>query len=202
MKELVIASNNKHKIVEIKEMLKGLDLNIVSLADKDIDIDVEEDGNTFESNARKKSEEICKYLLHKGEKDFYVLSDDSGLEVDILNGEPGVYSARYSGEHGNDNANNEKLLMKLEGLEEEDRRGRFVCAIALVDSKMNFNIVRGESEGYILKEYQGNSGFGYDPLFFSYDINKSFGIATPKEKNSISHRERALNKLRTIIEEL
>lgn len=202
MKELIIASNNSHKIIEIKEILKGLDFNILSLADKNIDIDVEEDGDTFEANARKKSEEICKYLLSKGEKDFYVLSDDSGLEVDILKGEPGVYSARYAGEHGNDSANNEKLLSKLEGLQESDRTGRFICAIALVDSNMNFKIVRGEAEGYILKEYQGSSGFGYDPLFFSYDINKSFGIATSQEKNSISHRAKALKKLRVIMEEM
>lgn len=200
MKEMIIASNNKNKIVEIKEILKGLDYHILSLKDKGIDIDVEEDGETFEANAEKKSTEICKYLLEKGENNFCVLSDDSGIAVDILNGEPGVYSARYAGNHGDDEGNNRKLLEKLQGLGELERKARFVCAISLVDSDMKSITVRGETEGYVLNGYDGNGGFGYDPLFFSYDLQKSFGVATADEKNRVSHRGRALQKLRKEIE--
>ena len=127
MKRLVLASNNKGKIVEIKRLLEKFPIEVLSLRDMGIDIDVEEDGLTFEENAKKKSVEIYKELIGRGEKDFIVISDDSGLEVDYLNGEPGVFSARYAGEHGNDKKNNEKLLNKLSGVKREDRKARFVC---------------------------------------------------------------------------
>ena len=109
MKKLILASNNAKKVKEIKEILEGLPIEVKSLKDEGIDIDVVEDGKTFEENAKKKAKEIYEFLLSKGKKDFIVLADDSGLEVDYLNGEPGIYSARYSGEHGNDDKNNEKL---------------------------------------------------------------------------------------------
>ncbi|MDZ5010109.1 non-canonical purine NTP pyrophosphatase, partial [Clostridium perfringens] len=115
MKKLIIASNNQGKIKEIKKVLENIPLKVLSLNDIGVDIDVEEDGITFEENAKKKSEEIYKELINRGESDFIVMSDDSGLEVEYLNGEPGVYSARYAGEHGNDKKNNEKLLIKLKG---------------------------------------------------------------------------------------
>lgn len=201
MRELIIASNNKKKIEEIKNILKGLPYTVLSLKDKGIDIDVEEDGKTFEENAMKKSLEIYEFLKKK-ESGFFVLSDDSGIEVDYLNGEPGIYSARYAGEHGNDKANNEKLLYKLKGIEKSDRTGRFVCSISLVDSHGKCYSVRGETEGYILEEHVGENGFGYDPIFFSNALNKSFGIATAEEKNNISHRGKALEKVRLILEKL
>ena len=199
MKELIIASNNKGKIKEIKSILSDLEIEVLSLKDKNIDIDVEEDGETFAENAKKKAVEIAKYLNKNGEDNFFVLSDDSGLCVDYLNGAPGVYSARYAGEHGNDKANNEKLLNELSDVLEDKRTARFVCSMALVDSNLNCNIVEGDVKGKILNEISGEGGFGYDPLFFCEDLNKSFGEATSEEKNKISHRAVALNKLKSLL---
>ena len=150
MKKLIIASNNKKKIKELKAIVENLGWDVKSLADQNIDIEVEEDGLTFEANAEKKAREIYDFLIKRGDKNFAVLSDDSGLEVDYLNGAPGVYSARYAGEHGNDAANNKKLLEELKNVKGKDRRGRFVCAIALIDTNGNSNIVRGTVEGLIL----------------------------------------------------
>ena len=116
MKKIILASNNKHKINEIKELLKDIPIEISSLKDENINIDVVEDGKTFEENAKKKASEIVSFLKERGDKAFIVMADDSGLEVDYLKGEPGIYSARYAGEHGNDKKNNEKLLEKLKGV--------------------------------------------------------------------------------------
>jgi len=113
VRRLILASNNKKKIKEMKEILKELDIEVKSLENENINIDVVEDGKTFEENAKKKAKEICEFLLKRGDNNFIVLADDSGLEVDYLNGEPGIYSARYAGEHGNDTKNNEKLLKNL-----------------------------------------------------------------------------------------
>lgn len=201
-KKLIISSNNAKKIDEIKEILEGLPIDIKSLKDEGIDIDVVEDGDTFEENAKKKAVEIKEYLLSRGEKDFIVLADDSGLEVDALGGAPGVYSARYAGEHGNDALNNEKLLKELENVADEDRGAQFVCQLALVDSNGNYITIRGEVRGKILKELNGEGGFGYDPLFFYEPFNKTFGEATKEEKNSVSHRGIALEKMRKSILEL
>ena len=195
MKKLVLASNNLKKIKEIKEILSGLEFEVYSLNDMGIDIEVVEDGTTFEENARKKAIEIYDYLKEKGENDFLVLSDDSGLEVDCLNGAPGVYSARYAGEHGNDAANNKKLLEELKNVKGEDRRGRFVCAIALIDTNGNSNIVRGTVEGLIKEELNGEGGFGYDPLFYYEPANMTFAELEASEKNKISHRANALKKI-------
>ncbi len=202
MKKLVIASNNVGKIKEIKRVLNDINIEVVSLKDIGLDIDVEEDGLTFEDNAKKKSVEIYKELIKKGESNFIVMSDDSGLEVEYLDWEPGVYSARYAGEHGNDKKNNEKLLLKLKGVEYRNRKARFVCQLAIINDKYEYRSVRGTVDGYILEEEKGNAGFGYDPLFFYEPLNKSFAELSIEEKNEISHRGIALKKLRTIIEEL
>ena len=199
MNNLIVASNNEKKIKEIKEILKDLNIKVYSLRDKGIDIDVVEDGTTFEENSVKKATEIANYLKGKGENGFYVLADDSGLEVDYLNGEPGIYSARYSGEHGNDLKNNIKLIEKMKNATGEDRKGRFVCVLALVDDNNNIKTVRGEVEGYILEELKTEGGFGYDPIFFYRPFNKTFGEATAEEKNSISHRGKALNELKKLL---
>ena len=196
MKKIVLASNNAHKICEIKDILKDLDFEIRSLKDEDINIEVEEDGKTFEENAKKKAVEISEYLKGKGEKDFIVMADDSGLEVDYLNGEPGIYSARYAGEHGNDDANNKKLLEKLQGVPIDKRSGRFVCVIALIDNGGRYISIRGEAEGIIKEELSCKGGFGYDPLFYYVPFKKTFSEMSLEEKNSISHRGRALKKLR------
>lgn len=201
MKRLIIASNNNGKIKEIKRVLKGLPFEVLSLKDIGLDIDVEEDGITFEENAKKKSKEICKELIKRSENNFVVMSDDSGLEVDYLNGEPGVYSARYSGEHGNDKKNNEKLLLKLKDVSYENRKAKFVCQLALIDENNVYKGVTGIVQGYILEEERGEEGFGYDPLFFYEPLNKTFGEATMEEKNAISHRGMALREVSEILKE-
>ena len=202
MKKLILASNNKKKIKELKEILSDIPVEVRSLSDENIDIDVIEDGVTFEENAKKKAEEIYKFLKDKGEKGFLVLSDDSGLEVDYLNGEPGVYSERYAGEHGNDSANNKKLLENLKGVSKENRGAKFVCQLAMFDEEGNYYTVRGDVKGYILEELTGEGGFGYDPLFFYEPFNKTFGELTPDEKNEISHRGVALKELKEVISKI
>jgi len=201
MKKLVIASNNKGKIKEIKEILIGLPLDVVSLSDENIDIDVVEDGTTFAENAKKKAVEICDYLLNRGDSDFIVIADDSGIEVDYLNGEPGVYSARYAGEHGNDDKNNAKLLENLKDVPWEERRARFVCQLAVIDNNKIYKSVVGYVEGHILEEVNGVDGFGYDPLFYCDELKKSFGEAKLNEKNLVSHRGRALMQFKSLIKE-
>ena len=201
-KKIVVASNNKGKINEFKKILSDLDLEVLSLKDMNIDIDVEEDGITFEENAKKKAAEIYKELINRGENNFIVISDDSGLEVDYLNGDPGVFSARYAGEHGNDKKNNEKLLYNLKGIKDEDRSARFVCQLAIINDKNEYRAIRGTVEGYIIEEEKGLEGFGYDPLFLYKPLEKTFGELSMDEKNKISHRGKALLKARNIIETL
>ena len=194
MKKLILASNNKKKIKELKEILNNLPIEIKSLAEENIDIEVEEDGSTFEENAKKKAQEIYEFLVNRGEKDFLVLADDSGLAVDYLNGEPGIYSARYAGQHGNDAKNNEKLLENLKGVKKEDRGAKFVCQLAMFTESGEYYKVTGEVRGYIIEELNGDGGFGYDPLFFYEPLNKTFGELKPK-KRTISHRGNALKKI-------
>ena len=192
MKKLIIASNNQGKINEIKKVLNDMPINVFSLKDIGLDIDVEED-------AKKKSEEIYKELIKRGESNFIVMSDDSGLEVEYLNGEPGVYSARYAGEHGNDKKNNEKLLLNLKGVSYDNRSARFVCQLALINDKNIYKSVTGTVNGYILEEERGYDGFGYDPLFLYEPLNKTFAELTIDEKNDISHRGIALKKISAVI---
>jgi XTP/dITP diphosphohydrolase len=154
---------------------------------------VEETGKTFAENALIKARAAAK-ALHSP-----VLADDSGLCVDALGGAPGVYSARYSGEHGNDAANRAKLLQALQG--EKNRNAHFSCAVALVYPNGKEYVAEGNTYGEILTKESGDGGFGYDPLFFSADLQKSFGIATPEEKNGVSHRYRALQALLAMIGE-
>ena len=202
MKKIILASNNAHKIEEIKKILEGLPFEIKSLKDENINIDIEEDGNTFEENAKKKASEIANFLKNRGEKEFIVMADDSGLEVDYLNGEPGIYSARYAGEHGNDKKNNEKLLKELKGVPKEKRGAQFVCQIVLVNENDKYLSIRGEVRGTILEELSGKEGFGYDPLFFYAPLNKTFGELSSEEKNSVSHRACALKELKNRIKEI
>ena len=202
MKKIILASNNAHKIEEIKKILEGLPFEIKSLKDENINIDIEEDGNTFEENAKKKASEIANFLKNRGEKEFIVMADDSGLAVDYLNGEPGIYSARYAGEHGNDKKNNEKLLKELKGVPKEKRGAQFVCQIVLVNENNKYLSIRGEVRGRILEELSGKEGFGYDPLFFYAPLNKTFGELSSEEKNSVSHRACALKELKNRIKEI
>lgn len=196
MKKIIVASNNKHKIDEIKNIFSDINVEIKSLKDEDINIDVVEDGSTFEENSMKKAKEIALYLKNNNKDNYIVLSDDSGLEVEYLNNEPGIYSARYAGVHGDDISNNEKLLNKLNGVSMEKRMARFVCVISVVDTNNNSFFVRGQVKGKILEDVKGNGGFGYDPLFYYAPLNKTFAELTPEEKNKISHRAIALTKLK------
>ncbi|MDQ0150667.1 XTP/dITP diphosphatase [Eubacterium multiforme] len=202
MKKFILASNNQKKIKEIKEILKDLNLDVKSLKDENIDIDVIEDGTTFKENANKKAREIRDYLNKRGEEDFVVMADDSGLEVDYLNGEPGVYSARYSGEHGNDEKNNEKLLLNLKGVPREKRGAKFVCHLTLINSEGKTLDIRGEVKGIIVNELNGNGGFGYDPLFYYEEFGKTFGEVSLEEKSKVSHRGVALKELKNRISEV
>lgn len=202
MKKLILASNNSKKIKEMKEILKDLNVEVKSLENENINIDVIEDGKTFEENAKKKAKEIYEFLLDRGDNNFIVLADDSGLAVDYLNGEPGIYSARYAGEHGNDAKNNEKLLRKLDSLSKEKRGAKFICQLALFTEQGEYYKVTGEVNGYIIEELHGEGGFGYDPLFFYEPLNKTFAELTADEKNEISHRGVALKELKQIIQKL
>lgn len=189
--KLIVASNNQHKISEIKKILEKLDMNVVSLKDAGIDIEVEEDGKTFEENAYKKAKEVFDIV-----KDGYVLADDTGLMVDAINGAPGVYSARFSGEGATYEKNNAKLLDLLKNVKDKDRGAKFVCVMVLIMGDSRIVKVRGEIEGRILREPRGKNGFGYDPLFYVEEFGKTFAEMSDEEKNSVSHRGRALEKLR------
>ncbi len=202
MKKLILASNNKKKIEEIKYILRNIDLEVKSLNDENINIEVIEDGVTFKENANKKAREIREYLTNRGDTDFIVMADDSGLEVDYLNGEPGVYSARYAGEHGNDTKNNEKLLKNLQGVPAEKRGAKFICHVTLINYKGKSLDIRGEVKGIIIDKLNGEGGFGYDPLFYNEKLNKTFGEASKEEKNSVSHRGEALKELKEKIYQL
>lgn len=192
---LIIASNNIHKIDEIKNILKDLNYEIVSLKEADIDIDVEENGSTFEENSYIKAKAIHD-LTNEA-----VLADDSGLVVYALNGAPGVYSARFAGEHGNDKKNNEKLLKELGDTPDEKRGARFVSVIVMLTADGNKFIGNGYVEGKIGYLEKGTNGFGYDPLFIVPDLNRTYAELTAVEKNSISHRKRALEDLKRRLKE-
>lgn len=195
-RKVIIASNNLHKIEEIKAILKDFPFEVISLKEAGVTAEVEENGKTFEDNAYIKAKEIMELT---GE---ICLADDSGLEVMALGGEPGVYSARYAGEHGNDKKNNQKLLERLGGFPEGKRDARFVSSIVMLfpDGKD----IR--AEGYVYGEIgfceRGANGFGYDPLFSIPKLNKTMAELTSDEKNAISHRGNALALLKKKLEEL
>lgn len=195
MKKILVASNNKDKIKEIKEILKTFPFEIISLQEADINVEVEENGTTFLENAYKKAKEIFDIT-----NDCMVLADDSGLMVDALNGAPGILSARFAGEHGNSKKNNEKLLKMLEGKKAEERKAKFVCAIVLILNDKQVIKVQGEVKGYITEKEQGADGFGYDPLFYIKEYNKTFAQMKSKDKNEISHRAKALQLLKMEME--
>ena len=189
--KVVLASRNKNKIVEMQGLLSklcGEDITVLSLDDVGYHGDIIEDGDTFAANALIK----CR----APECEYPVIADDSGLMVDVLDGEPGVYSARYAVDHVGDelgdHANNEKLLGKLKGFKPEEKTARFVSAIACVFPDGRELVCEGKCEGMMLTEYKGNGGFGYDPLFYVPSIGKTFAEMTQEEKNSVSHRANAM----------
>lgn len=191
METIVLASNNQHKIKEFKEIMK--DYNIVTMAEVGFTDDIVEDGDTFLANSTIKSKTIAKYLKEKN-LNYMVMADDSGLCVDALNGDPGVYSARYAGEH-TQQANRDKLLANLKDVEDPNRTARFKCVITLLKPDGTMLVGEGKVEGKILKQETGDTSFGYDCLFYSNELKKCFGQATENEKNSVSHRGRAIADL-------
>ncbi len=189
MKKIVLASNNKQKLKEYKEMLTNYD--IITLDEIGYTEDIEETGETFEENALIKAKTIHDYL-QKNDLDYTVIAEDSGLCVNSLNGAPGVYSARYSGGHGNNQANREKLQRELEG---KDRSAYYECAIVVYNKDNTFKTYIGNTYGEITYEELGSKDFGYDCIFYSNDLKKTFGEASVEEKNSVSHRARALKEV-------
>jgi XTP/dITP diphosphohydrolase len=195
MNKLLVATKNKNKLREISQILSELNIEVISAYDViNTDIEIEETGQTFEENAKLKSEAIS--LL----TDEYVIADDSGLEVDYLNGAPGVYSARFAGENTDDEMNNNKLLKKLENIPTENRTARFVSVISLSKNGKTIKTFKGTCEGIIAEKKSGDNGFGYDPIFL-LDTGKTMAEISPDEKNSISHRNKALKKLKEFIEQ-
>jgi XTP/dITP diphosphohydrolase len=190
--ELLVATTNLGKFTEVQAFLSRLPVRIRSLRDFVNAPAVEEDGATFKANALKKARTFANF------SGLLTLADDSGLEVDALGGAPGIYSARYSGEDGNDDENNRKLLRELSGLAGVQRSGRFVCALALCAPDVTFMadwIVRESCEGLIALEPKGSNGFGYDPLFFYPPFGKTFGEIDRETKATVSHRGKALKHL-------
>lgn len=189
--KIIFASNNKNKLSELKQILSPFGYEIVSQSEAGINIEVEENGKTFEENSFIKAKAI--YDITESA----VIADDSGLEVDYLNKAPGVYSHRYAGENATDKDRCEKILSELNDVPNENRTARFVCVICYIDGNGKEMLLRGECEGFIGKEMRGNNGFGYDPIFMIGD--KSFAEISSEEKNKISHRANALKKLTCVL---
>ena len=188
---VVLGTRNRKKLDELVEILGDLPIEISDLSQWPDLPEVIEDGPTFESNARKKASQLARLLRH------WVLGEDSGLVVPALGGQPGVYSARYAGGHGDDNANNVRLLAAMEHLPEENRTAYYVCAIVLANPAGEVcAVVEGRCHGIICRQLLGSGGFGYDPLFLIPECHRTFGQLSPRVKHAISHRARALAKLR------
>lgn len=185
---VILASNNAHKAKEIKEII-GEFFDIITLSEAGLNnFQIIEDGNTFEENAAIKARAVFK------ETGLPTIADDSGLCVDYLGGNPGIYTSRFAGENATDSENIDKLLNELSGAKKENRKAHFVCVIAFMESADKISYFRGECDGYILNERHGENGFGYDPIFYYPELDKSLAELGESEKNKISHRFRALQK--------
>jgi XTP/dITP diphosphohydrolase len=200
MKKILVASTNPGKLKELREMLSG-DIEWVSLSDFSDVGEIEEDGKTFAENARKKA---MGYAKATG---LWTLADDSGLVIDALNGQPGVKSARFSGDKGTnrgllDHKNMAKVLKLLQGAPKDKRKARFVCRLCLASPEKILIETEGKMEGVITTEEEGENGFGYDPIFFVPQLNKTVAQMASEEKNAISHRGKALRKLKPLLEQL
>ena len=196
MTTIVAASKNKHKIEEIEAITRKYGMEVISRDEAGVpDVEIVEDGETFEENSLKKAKEILKLCGRP------TIADDSGLMVDYLGGAPGVYSARFAGEEGNDEKNNAKLLMLLEEVPAKEKTARFVSVITLAFPDGEVLVARGECPGRIIEEPTGENGFGYDPLFVPDGYQKTFAQLTAEEKNQISHRARALQELERLLTE-
>ena len=190
MKKIIFATGNQDKMREIREILADMDVEVVSMKEAGIHADIVEDGSTFEENAVIKAKTICELT---GE---ITLADDSGLEIDYLNKEPGIYSARYMGEDTSYHIKNANLIQRLEGVPDEKRTARFVCAIAAVFPDGRRKTVRAAMEGRIGYEEKGENGFGYDPIFYLPEYGCTSAELSMEEKNKISHRGKALRAIK------
>lgn len=195
MKKVIFATGNEGKMKEIREILGDLDIELLSLKDAGIHADIVEDGKTFEENAQIKAKAICDLT---GE---IVLADDSGLEIDHLNKEPGIYSARYMGEDTSYHIKNSSLIERLNGVPDEKRTARFVCAVAAAFPDGRVKTVRGTMEGRIGYEEKGENGFGYDSIFYLPEYGCTSAELSMEEKNKISHRGKALRGIRESVKE-
>ena len=193
IERLVLATRNRGKVEEIRELLEGFGIELLSLEDFPDVPEVLEDGETFEENARKKAEFVARTT------GLPALADDSGLEVDVLNGAPGVRSARFAGDHATYAENNATLLRLMEGVPPERRTARFRCILALAFPDGTTRTMEGVCEGQIAEEPQGENGFGYDPLFFVPELEKTFAQISRTEKGKTSHRGRALRRLKHVL---
>lgn len=194
MAKIIFATGNEHKMTEIREILAGLGAEILSMKEAGISVDAEENGTTFEENA------VIKAKAAARETNAIVLADDSGLEIDYLNKEPGVYSARYMGEDTSYEIKNQALLDRLKGVPKEKRTARFVCAIAAVFPDGETVVKRGTIEGYIGEKPAGENGFGYDPIFYVDEYHCSTAELSMEQKNAMSHRGNALRAIRGELE--
>jgi len=189
MEKIVVATQNKGKVKEIKEMLSDIDVEVVTMGEMGINIDIEENGTTFKENALIKAREISKLT------DAIVIADDSGLEIDYLNKEPGVYSARYLGEDTPYEVKNKIIMERLLDVPKEKRTARFVCVMAMCQKGKPEVTTEGVIEGYIGDHAEGENGFGYDPIFFVDELGTSTANISMEEKNKISHRGKAVSKM-------
>ena len=192
-KQIIFATGNKDKMREIREIMADVDVEVISMKEAGIAVDVVEDGETFEENSLIKAKAIAAYT------DAIVLADDSGLEIDYLDKAPGVYSARFMGEDTSYDIKNQALIDKLDGVPKEERTARFVCAIGAVLPNKETLVVRETMEGYIGYEIAGENGFGYDPIFYLDEFGCSSAALSREQKNEISHRGKALRAVKDIL---
>ena len=197
--DVIFATHNKNKLKELKELLPASGYAVCSLSDIGFSDEIDETGDTIEENAMIKAKAVADFCKDRPDG-FAVLADDTGLFVDALGGEPGVYSARYSGENATYADNNAKLLSKLADVPDAQRTACFRTAVACVFDNGDGFIANGECKGMILRENRGENGFGYDPLFYSFDLGKTFAEATSEEKNRVSHRAAAMRKAAELLE--
>lgn len=194
--KILVATNNAHKVQELKALININNCELFTMKDLNINLDIEENGSTFAENAIIKAKALYEYINNP---EYIVIADDSGLCVDYLNGDPGIYSARFSG--GNDSDNRKKLLNELKDVPKEKRGAHFNCTIALINNDVLITF-EGICNGIITEKEIGKNGFGYDPIFFYPELNKTFAELSAEEKNEVSHRANAVKKLKEYLENL
>lgn len=195
-KTIIFATGNEGKMREIRQILEDMDVEILSMKEAGIELDIVEDGTTFEENAIIKAKAVAAKTKH------IVMADDSGLEVDYLNKEPGIYSARYMGEDTSYDIKNANLIQRLEGVEDDKRTARFVCAIATVLPDKEVITAHGVIEGRLAYEPTGDNGFGFDPILYLPEYGRTCAQLSDEEKNAISHRGRALRAMKEKLEKI